>query len=230
MPWGRSIGGIALGAACALLLAACVAGSAAAVGVSSSKCRPVGSKTLTRDAHARIYTLPTRGPDFERDPESVRVFGCLFGPGRSLLLGTTLVGFMNGSPGRINTEAIAVATPFAAYSTTSQGVDFNDVSLHVRNLRTGAAYTVTQPIPVFGVEQVSAVTDIAVMSSGTAAWIGTGRSIPRGVRHMTVSLALPGQPTTILEEGPGIDPESLRLEGNQLTWTNEGVLHSAEMP
>lgn len=230
MTRGRSIGGVALGAACCLLFAAFATGSAAAIGVSSSKCRPVGSKTLTRDAHARVYTLSTRGPDFERDPESVRVFGCLFGPGRSLLLGTTVPGFRNGSAGQIDTEAIAVATPFAAYSTTSQGVDFNIVSVKVSNLRTGAVFTVTQPIPFFGVEQVSAVTDIVVAPSGTAAWIGTERSIPRGLRHMTVSLAPLGQPATVLEEGPGIDPESLELHGSQLTWLNEGVLHSAEMP
>lgn len=230
MPRARPIARVALGAACALLLAASFASSAPAIGVSSSKCQPVGSKTLVRDAHARVYSLPTRGSDFERDPESVRVFGCLFGTGRSSLLGKTIEGLINGSAGTINAEALAVATPFAAYSTTRLGIDFNDVSVEVRNLRTGAVFTVQRPIPVFRVEQVSLVTDIVVTSTGTAAWIGQGRSLAGGGRRTTVSLAPPGQTATLLDEGSSVDPHSLGLHGNQLTWLSEGMLRSAEMP
>jgi hypothetical protein len=110
------------------------------------------------------------------------------------------------------------------------GVDFNVVSVEVRNLRTGAVFSVPRPIPVFRVEQVSSVTDIVATSTGTAAWIGQGRSIAGGPRRTTVSLAPLGQAATVLEEGPGIDPDSLELRGNQLTWLNAGVLHSAAMP
>lgn len=216
--------------ACGLLLAISFAGAAEGIGVSSSKCRPVGSKTLIRDAHTRIYTLPTRGQEAERSPESVRVFGCLLGPGRSFLLGTTVAGFRNGSAGQINTETIAVAAPFAAYSTSSVGIDFNVASVKVRNLRTGAAYTVHYPVPAFTVEQVSSISDIVVTPSGTVGWIGEGRFVAGGAPDAAVGLAGLGQSATILEEGPGIDPKSLQLEGSRLTWLNEGVLHSAEMP
>lgn len=226
MPWGRVIG---LGALCAL--AVCFSGSAAAIHVSSSKCKPVGGKTIAIEARARVYALPLRGRLAEQDPEDVRVIGCLFSTGRALALGTSRGAPRGFKPlaGAVNPEVAAVTAPFAAYSTSVQGVDFNRIWVIVRNLITGEVLQTVSAAPKVGVEPESSATDMAVSHSGAVAWISQGRSLGGGGRNSEVALSAPGQPTEILEEGD-IDPESLALHGNRLTWTNEGVRRSAEMP
>lgn len=213
-----------------LLIAITATRSAEGIGISSSKCRPVGSKTLIRDAHARVFSLPVRGRDAEEGPESVRVLGCLFGPGRSFLLGTTLPA-KAGWPGagRIDPETIAVATPWTAYSTSAMGVDFNSVRVVVRNLRAGTVSAMANAAPQLGVEAHSTVTDIALAPDGAVAWISHGRSHGTPRLASEVAMSTPSG-TTILDEGLGIDLESLQLDGNQLTWLNEGIQRSAEMP
>lgn len=215
-------------ALCVLLLGALGGGSTAAIHVSSSKCLPVGSTTLARDKHARIYSLPTRGSVAERDPESVRVLGCLFGPGHALLLGTTA--FTSRREGQIGTEAFDVETPMTAYSTRFQGVDFNRVSVVVRNLRNAEQVRELAGEPRVGVEQISSVTDIEVTSSGSVAWISEGHSLGSGASGAEVAVAAPGQPAEVLDKGNGIAPKSLELHNNTLSWINGGSRRSAPMP
>jgi hypothetical protein len=203
-------------------------GSAAAIGVSSSKCRPVESTTLARDRHARIYSLPTRGTVAEEKPESVRVLGCLFGTGHALLLGTTVSWTRRES--QIATEAFDVATPMAAYSIVFQGVDSRSVYVVVRNLRDGEKVSEFSGAPSVGVEQVSSVTDIEVTSSGSVAWIGQGHSRGSGANGAEVAVGAPGQPAEVLDKGNGIAPKSLELKGNTLSWINAGTRHAAPMP
>ncbi|MGN6215663.1 MAG: hypothetical protein ACTHN7_01725 [Solirubrobacterales bacterium] len=214
---------------CALLVV-CSDGSAGAIHVSSSKCRPVGSKTIALEVHGRVYSLPLRGPSAERDPEGVRVVGCLFGTGHPLLLGrTAFVSSRDPAKNPIDPDVAAISAPFAAYSTRFQGVDFNRVWVVVRNLRNGEVVDIAEASPRVGVEPVSSVTDLAVASSAAVAWISKGQSLAGGGPNSEVALSAPGQPTEILEEGD-IDPTSLELHGKRLTWTSEGVQHSAEMP
>jgi hypothetical protein len=203
-------------------------GSAAAVGISSSKCLPVGSTALARDKHARIYSLPTRGTVAEQNPESVRVLGCLFGSGHALLLGTTV--FTGRRNSQIATEAFDVATPMAAYSIVFQGVDSRSVYVVVRNLRDGEKVSEFSGAPSVGVEQISSVTDIEVNSSGSVAWIGQGHSLGSGANGAEVAVGAPSQPAEVLDKGNSIAPKSLELKGNTLSWIDAGTRRTAPMP
>jgi hypothetical protein len=146
-------------------------------------------------------------------------------------LGTTrYVGSRYPARGSIDPEAAAIAAPFAAYSTRFQGVDFNRIWAIVRNLNTGEVLQAVDAAPKLGVEPESSVMDMAVGHSGAVAWISQGRSLGGGRRNGEVALSVPGQPPEILEEGGGIDPESLQLHGNRLTWTSEGARHGVAMP
>lgn len=220
-----------LGAACTLLLAAPAAGPAAAIHVSSANCRPLGSKTLASDQRGRIYSRSLRGPSAEQDPEGVRVVGCLFNPSHLVMLGTTrYVSTRYPAKETINPEVAAIAAPLAAYSTSFQGVDFNRIWVVVRNLRTNQVVDLAAASPRIGVEHVSSTTDLAIAASATVAWISQGRSLAGGRRNSEVAFSVPGQPTTILEEGDGIGSHSLELHGSHLTWLDDGALHSAELP
>lgn len=231
MPQGRLGQGVVLGAIFVLVLAAPAAGPAAAIHVFSANCRPLDSKTLASDSRGRIYSRPLRGPNAEQDLEGARVVGCLFNPSHLVMLGTTrYVSTRYPAKETINPEVAAIAAPFAAYSTSFQGVDFNRVWAVVRNLRTGEVVDVAETSPGVGVEHVSSVTDLAISASATVAWISQGRSLAGGRRNSEVAFSVSGQPTTILDEGDKIDPHSLELHGNKLTWLDEGVEHSAEMP
>jgi hypothetical protein len=213
-----------------LVAVACLVEPAAAIHVSSSRCRPVGSKTIAIEPRGRVYSLPLQGPSAEQNPEGVRVFGCLLGTGHALLLGRT--GFARSrDPAKnpIDPGVAAVAAPFAAYSTRFQGVDFDRIWAIVRNLKTGKVLRGINAAPKAGVEAEFSVTDMAINHSGAVAWISQGRSRGGGGRNSEVALSVTGQPTEVLEEG-GADPESLELHGNRLTWTSEGVRHSAEIP
>lgn len=232
MPRGRVRQGVVLGAACGLLLAISVTGTAQAIGISSSKCRPVGSKTIAIEARARVYSLPLRGKRAEQNPEDVRVLGCLFNTGHALPLGTTRgnLGDFKPSAGAVNPKVAAATAPFAAYSTESFGIDFNQTWVIVRNLNTGEVLQTANASPKIGVEPESFVTDMVVTNSGKVAWISQGGSLAGGHRGGEVALSAPSQPTEVLEEGDGIDSDSLELHGSRLTWTSEGIQHSAEMP
>jgi hypothetical protein len=221
----------ALGAISVALLAAPAAGPAALIHVSSANCRPLDSKTLASDRRGRIYSRPLRGPNAEQDPEGARVVGCLFSPSHLMTLGTTrYVSTQYPAKETINPEVAAIAAPFAAYSTSFQGVDFNRVWAVVRNLRTDQVINVVPASPHVGVEPVSSITDLTVTASATVAWISQGRSLAGRRRNAEVAFSVPGQPTTILDEGDGIDPHSLELEGSTLTWIDEGTRRSASMP
>jgi len=223
----------ALAALCALPLLASSADSQATVPVGSPKCGSAAGTTLAAGRRARLYSVSTRGPRAESSPESVRVLGCLYGPRPPLELGAssyTQAGSRDPTKGRINPEVVALAAPVAAYSTSFQGIDFNRNWVVVRDLRSGAVLTVAAADPEVGVEPVSALTDIAVARSGAVAWISNGRSLGGSRRGSEVGVAAPGGSAEVLDEGAGIDPESLQLKDGSLTWTDEGAPRSAPIP
>lgn len=232
MLWRRLEARVALGVGCALLLTAPFAGSAAAIGVSSSKCRPVGSKMIALEPRGRVYSLPLRGRRREASSEDVRVIGCLFSSGHALRLGTSrgALSGLNPLAGAVNPKVAAITAPFAAYSTSVAGIDFNRIWAIVRNLNTGEVLQTVNASPKVGVEPESSVTDMAVTHFGSVAWISQGRSFGSGNRNSEVALSTPGKPAEILEESDGITPDSLELHGSRLTWVSEGVRRSAEMP
>jgi hypothetical protein len=224
---------LALAALCALPLLPSSSDSQATVGVGSPKCRSAAGTTLAAGRRARLYSVPTRGPWAESSPESVRVLGCLYGSWPPLELGAssyTQAGSHDPAKDRINPEAVALAAPMAAYSTSFQEVDFSRNWVVVRDLRSGAVLTVAGAHPAVGVEPASAVTDIAVTRSGAVAWISSGRSLGGSGRGSEVGVAAPGGSAAVLDEGDGIDPESLQLKDGTLTWTDEGAPRSAPIP
>jgi hypothetical protein len=221
-----------LAMSCTLLLAVYAGSAAGAAHAPSPVCGSSKGKTLALDKRARVYSLPLRGPLAERDPDGARLIGCLRGNEHTLRLGTTVSGNSGWNPlkGAVNPEVAAVAAPFAAYSTSLSGIDFNRAWAIVRNLETGEVLQTADADPHGGVEQSSTVTDMAVRHSGTVAWISQGKFVGGGRSWDQVAYSAPEQEVVILDEGKAIGLRSLEIRGSRVTWLDEGGRRAAEMP
>src|SRR5262249_25164393 len=119
------------------------------------------------------------------EPRPIKVFGCLLATKRPVLLGSTLF-VAKGSP-TIDPHTVALASPWAAYSLTGHGTDFNQVVLALRNLKTGKVTRRANADPgPLGPEQFSSVTAIGVNAAGAFAWISIGSAIggPQNAREV----------------------------------------------
>jgi hypothetical protein len=218
--------GLAAVAVAASICAATLGSSttSAARGDAASGCRPAGSTTLAADGRARVYSVPLPRAGFV---EAVRIFGCTFASGRPLPLGSAGLGVAKRS---LDPKGIALHAPWVAYSATEHGVDTNQVWVVVRNLRNGRVKLTHDAAPELdAVEKISAVTDIAVSGSGGVAWISSAGSLGSHASGREVAAVDSNGTYTVLDNAAGIDPHSLALSGQQLTWTDAGARHSATL-
>lgn len=224
----------ALGLIAAALVAALAGTPAYGAQAPVPVCGSPAGKTLAMGAHARVHSLPFRGPRAEKHPEGVRLIGCLPETEKFLQMGTNIDTFSGPSPVDlpVNPDAAAVSAPLAAYSTTFNGIDFNYAYAIVRNLSTGEVLQVAEADPRGGVEQSTTVTDLALRGSGTVAWISQGVFVAGGgfAHTAEVAFAVPGQEAVTLDENKTIGLHSLEIHGGRVTWLDGGVRHSAEMP
>lgn len=201
-------------AALALLvvLAAC-GSSAASPGTSTSgttpgsaagHCGPAAATTLASSNRARVY--PWHG----------FVYGCSFGRTRSFRLGSATRGVREP-----RADPVAVAGNVAAYGLSNFGVDTVRTTVDVRRLTDGkslGSFAVTRAAVVEGLESVGS---LVVKSDGAVAWIGVARSIVGGRHAIEVHAAGASASTDkLLDSGPQIVTNSLRLRGSTLTWRN----------
>jgi hypothetical protein len=108
------------------------------------------------------------------------------------------------------------------------GVDTGATTVSVIQLpqgqRVGSAPAAATPGP----ESHTAVTALVLRASGAAAWIAQSASLGNHGRSTQVRSLVRGQ-VSVLDQGAGIGPRSLRLHGRQLSWRNGGRQRTAQL-
>lgn len=159
---------------------------------------------------------------FERNKT---VYGCSDVTGQTHRLGSA--GFCNNSD---RVGAIALNGAMAAYGVERCGVDTGTTLVVVRRLTDGKLLrTAPATAEVPGPESYQSVGSVVVKPGGAVAWIGEAQSI---IRHGTMVVEVHradrhGQAE--LDQGAGIAPGSLRLNGSRLTWTHSGRQRSTTL-
>jgi hypothetical protein len=180
-------------------------------------CQLKGSRTVVRDAHARIYQ---RAGD---------TFGCLYSRGHRYKVG----GYSRDDSGVVAQRNVRIAGAYVAFESYSEGKD--GLQYHVINLRTGREVqdVATGPTPgdtgvqgfVFGIGHT---TTLQLRATGAVAWIASNRYTPSPqyeVRKRDTNSARGpdgDRGTKLLATGPDIDPKSLRLRRTTLIWSQDG--------
>lgn len=197
------------------LLVALVAIAAPASG--SSTCS--GGRTLVLGASVRVYSSTTPHPAGTFAQTSV--YACTFARGRPLLLGTTA--------GQRHVEDFVVAGDSVAFAATSMGVDTLSSSVEVldaaddRLLRDLAAAG-----PSRRPESFTTVAAIVVRAAGQVGWIATVSAI--GQRRARYEVHRAGSSgAALLDSGARIDPRSLRLRGERISWRDGAGTRSATL-
>ena len=164
-------------------------------------CRPAGSQTLAEDGRARVFTIRTGKLTFTD--------GCLFASRMHVQIGAGL-GWGDGT--YVESDAVSAVRfngAYVSYELDEPGPADPERDIVVTDLRTGARR--------FGFSGTY-VENQVLSATGAVAWIGTTWDDPvRAVRKLDAG------GMTILDHGPDIDPQSLRLTGHALRWTNGGL-------
>ncbi|HUB36633.1 MAG TPA: hypothetical protein VL972_07395 [Solirubrobacteraceae bacterium] len=214
-----------------LFLVSFGASTAGARGKAPVKCPPGRSHLVAADAQAQVFVAPKT----PRLPEYPGFFGCVYGRGKSYLLGIPLEG---GSPtGSGGSAMFTLGGPVVAFeesvSTNLEPESRYENEIVVRNLRNGR-YLHRLPTgtpmtpPKNGDVGVGPATDIVVKSDGAVAWIvdvGKG-GVSRAPAVYEVH-AVDRTGSRVLASGPEIGPSSLALAGSTLYWTQGGKPMSA---
>jgi hypothetical protein len=185
----------------------------------SRNCLPRGARTVARDRLVRVYSVPDK-----RGFKSDRFYSaCAFRDGATVLLG--------GGPSQ-RPSHLVVAGAFVAYTSTSFGVDSGCTSISIIDVPAPTEIILPARYCYVDAGFVSAggVSDLVVSPHGTVGWIAySGRDRQRGSISYKVQQANFSGATSTLDEGPGIVPGSLRLNGTTLTWVKEGRTVSVEL-
>lgn len=177
-------------------------------------CRTHRAKTLLLTATGRVFEefvwRPGRsGPSGNSWIDAA--YGCLFSVNKPFALGQV-------DDDDFDLNVLQLVGPYVAYEVqgcVGLGCGF---SLVVRDLRDGSK---------FRDESKGSVGDLELKENGSVAWISTSDFDPaEPMRRVWASDSLG---TRLLDEGPGIAPGSLELNGSTLSWVNGGLSRSATL-
>jgi hypothetical protein len=198
----------------ASVVAAVVAAVLAASGASAhgALCGPSKARTLAADSLARVYS------------QGKKVYGCAKGAHSSYALGST-----SSSMGQDRVGPIALAGVDVAFGSTNSGVDVISAEVVVKNLTDGRTLR-DRPATAgnFGPETAEQVDSIVVKPDGSVAWIATVNSI---ISHRGTTEVRKSDRTSraSLDSGRRIKPDSLRLDGSDLTWSDGSARKTAKL-
>lgn len=198
----------------ASVVAAVVAAVLAASGASAhgAVCGPPKARTLAADSLARVYS------------QGKKVYGCAKGAHSSYALGSA-----SSSMGQDRVGPIALAGVDVAFGSTNSGVDVISAEVVVKNLTDGRTLR-DRPATAgnFGPETAEHVDSIVVKPDGSVAWIATVNSI---ISHRGTTEVRKSDRTSraSLDSGRRIKPDSLRLDGSDLTWSDGSVRKTAKL-
>jgi hypothetical protein len=233
--------GIIAGVACFLLAGTASIGSAGAAGSPAKTCGPSYGKTLIAGRRARVYSVVGSEP-----LSTEHIFGCLTSDSRAWKLSP--LGEEKFGGARLE-RPILLKAPWAGGLVRSHGRDTYRLAVIARNLHTGA---VTKCPAGGGIapRRGGWVDTVVLRGNGSTAWIGShyvygpgivshgtpyetgefGISSPLAPPHRILQeqvMACTASGGQLLDQGEGIDPESLELLGSTLTWTDAGETRSA---
>ncbi len=192
-----------------VVLALC--GTALASSGGATRCGPAGARTLAGNGRVRVYVV------------NQSVYGCAVARGRSFRLG-----HVSRSIAESRVGPVAVAGELAAYGLQSFGIDTVSASIVVRRLTDGKKLKELPATRAVSAESFESIGSVAVIASGAVAWIGSERSIIASRGSIEVHAAGSGG-DRVLDSGPRIDPNSLRLHGSRLSWVNGGATRHATL-
>jgi hypothetical protein len=202
--------------------------SSAHADVSSKRCALVGSQTVLRTEHARIYR------------QYGSTYGCLYARDRRYRIAT----YSRDDYGQANQRNVRVAGRYVAFEDFYEGKDGYQYHVIVSNLQTGRRVCdiATGPTPdnivVSGYAYgIGHTTSIQLRATGGVAWIarnayatGPRYEVRKRDRGTDRDRGPDGDlGTTLLAQGSDIAPASLRLHGEALTWLQDAVPHDASL-
>jgi len=217
----RCAQGCAAAATVALLAVSPAAGDLPAVGQKAATrkapdCSVRKSTTLQANRHVRVFRTTD---DF--------VWGCRRTADRAFRLGDW--GECQNSDVVSNVE---VAGTYAAWISTTCGLDFSAESIELANLRTGRFAFRSSPILPFAATErtFEGIRRIVVDDRGVVAWTASrsagAKTIAIEVRRRTRAS---GGASVVVDSDLAIDTDSLRRKGHRITWRKGGETFSAAL-
>jgi hypothetical protein len=192
----------------ALLLAAILAIVSAFVAPRNSRhrssCLPSNAHTLMTNENVRIYTLTgSRGG----------TYACVFDGGHTVALAT------KAAP-REAIAPIALAGTTVGYGDAFSATDVGGANVAVLDVASGhQLIDVPATTPPTGPESFSSVLTLVVTRGGAVAWIGRKSGVFEPTL-LEVHSARSSHSASLLDQGPNIVPDSLRVSGGTVYWQN----------
>jgi hypothetical protein len=126
-------------------------------------------------------------------------------------------------------DPVVLAGPVVAYGLDTCGTDFGSSQVMVRDLVSGklvvSEHAISGGVPP---ESFQRVKTVVIKPDGAVAWLtGFGSVGLSGSHYQVVRVDQRGH--ALLDTGTGIGPESLRLRGSKVTWTDGGRTRSATL-
>jgi hypothetical protein len=211
-------------------LACALAGPAGAAGPAPPRCPPRGQAALIEEAGLVVYR-PKIGPGAT---PVLPVVACLRGTSTRM----TLVPTPEARAGRRvrrggNLRLIAASAPVVAYVVSElTGVDTSASRLVVADV---SSRTILREAPAgYGVDGgfvfSQSVSDLVVTADGELAWIVQSSGFGRQPSQAAVLAAPRTGPAVVLDEGPGVAPQSLYLSGGTVHWVDGSETRGAALP
>jgi hypothetical protein len=186
--------------------------SAADARTTATKCRFAHTHTLVQNAQARLFR---RGD---------RILGCFYSRGRSTALGERYIEPQSSSGGG-GVELLRLAQRFVAVASINIDPNGGQARLDVVDLRSGRR--VYRRIPGWGLDVETDITDVVLNHEGSVAYIESVDSRPIGVSPALAVRKHDSDGSALLERGVNVDPTSLMLTGNRLSWSSGGRIRTA---
>lgn len=186
---------------------------------SRQTCGPDAATTLVDGRLGRVYEFPV--PSKDEDKRERATFACLFGLGRAWRLDR--VNLWMGRFDVLDPSMIVLHAPWVAYSQDFWAVDTGELFVAAKNLRSGRSYLcpVGPWSSAAGIK--SELAGIVLTRTGRVGWIAQKHESSGSNGEVA---ACDSAGFKRLDNGEGIDLESLRLLGSRMTWTDSGAERS----
>jgi hypothetical protein len=200
-------------AACSVLAAVSLAPAAAVAKPAS--CKRAGSRTLVKNAFARVYEVPTA--------EGTSLVGCTRSSGRHRLLDEAYDDDYVSSASYANVRLAGrhvawswTATDISCKAACPPGYDTTTEGITTYDLRRRWARVVAGAVPV----------GRALVLSRSGGFAGASRTDPAG--PVAIHASLRASEDQVLDSG-SIDPASLAVEITIISWLHDGIEHFARL-
>ncbi|HKZ13758.1 MAG TPA: hypothetical protein VJL81_07935 [Solirubrobacterales bacterium] len=201
-----------------LLASAMISGTSAAGGAPHQTCLPARAHTVVEDRQVRVFALEAPyAVDGHRYTHEV-TYACLLRTNARMKL---------GNPRRAGSGAehlVALDGTMVAYTRSETFVDTGKTEIVSANVATRRVLLRSPEVAGFTdacIISFREVKDLVVTEGGAVAWILRKGHGCKTETFQVYDQAVAGEPT-LLDEGPEIEPESLRVTGRGVGWEDAG--------